>query len=103
MVAPKLFEELTKKAMVDSLFSKVSGLQIKNGSRDRRCSVRKGVPRNFAKFTGTRISFLIKLQVYHPRRSFVNNNSVQQFWVRVNIFDIFSNTNSIYVFPGHRK
>ena len=103
MVAPKMFEELTKRAMVDSLFSKVSGLQIENRSRYRRQSVRKGVPRNFAKFTGTRISFLIKLQVYHPRRPFVKNNSVQQFWVKVNIFDIFGNTNSIYVFPGHRQ
>ena len=49
--------------------SKLLVFQIANcRSSHWRCSVRKGIRRNFAKFTGNsqvaRVSFLIKLQAY---------------------------------------
>ena len=68
----KIIEAYSKTLLLNALTQEFlpQGLQLSilrpnNRSSHQRCSVRKGVLRNFAKFTGThfaRVSFLIKLQ-----------------------------------------
>ena len=54
--------------------------QLKHRSSHRRCSVRKGVLRNFAKFTGKHLcqSFFINKEKKRRKKSFIKKETLAQ-------------------------